>query len=171
VILEVFAIVAVAGLAISAFRAVATRVGGRTLAEIELEERVTDLPLGVRDGGSLDVWVPANSRVPTKVVRLLRGLPEPGRGLRLSLYAGARDDAFNPKTRLVRTWLGPYDDPKTPVLVEVTLSVGRFGQLRVHAIDKKSERKLTITRDERKAAPQTTITTRQALTGEDELPR
>ena len=166
--IEVLIIVAVAGLAISALRAVTKHAMGRTVADIDLEERVTDLGVGVRDGDALDVWVPPNARVPSKVVRLLRGRPEPGRGLRLSLYASKRGAPGTAGKRLVRTWLGPYPEGTEAAFVEVTLSVGRFGQLRVHAVDKSSGRKLTIRRDERNAAPSTAITTRQAGMGEDD---
>ncbi|MCO4773030.1 MAG: hypothetical protein KDA24_23555 [Deltaproteobacteria bacterium] len=164
--LKILLLVAVTGLAISLMRGLAARLGARTVAEMDLEERVTDRSVGVRDDGKLDVWIPPNTRTPSKAVRLLRGRPEPGRGLRLSLYAGAIDDASDPDERLVRTWLGPYPDSDTPVLVEVTLRVGRHGQLRVQAIDKASGRKLEIVRDERGAAPQTVITTREVLIGE-----
>ena len=164
--LEILLLVALVGLGFSIARWMARRLGGQPLAEIDLEERETDRSLGVRDGDRLDVWIPEGTRVPTKVLRLLRGTPEEERGLRLSLYAGAIDDPETADVRLVRTWLGPYPDAQQPVLVEVTLSAGRFGELRVHAVDKATGRKLMITRDERNAAPQTIITTRQALTGE-----
>lgn len=168
--LEVLIIVAVTGLAASLVRIIARRAGARPVADLELQSRITDRSLGVRDGGDLDVWVPANTPVPARVVRLLRGRPEPGRGLRLTLYAGTDRDQKEVGQRIVRTWLGPYPDRREPVLVEVTLSVGRAGNLKLRAIDKATGRKLAITRDERTAAPVTQITTREALSGEDAPP-
>jgi len=171
VILKVLVIVAVTGLAASLARALARRVGARPVADLELQHRLTDHSLGVRDGGNLDVWVPGNTQLPTRVVRLVRGRPEPGRGLRLTLYTGTDRDQREVGRRLVRTWLGPYPDRREPVLVEVTLSVGRLGELRVRAIDKATGRKLGITKDERTSAPVTQITTREALTRDDPPPR
>ncbi len=166
--LEIMLLVALFGLGFSAARWMARRLGEQPVAESDLEKRETDRSLGVRDGDRLDVWIPEGTSVPTKVLRLLRGTPEDGLGLRLSLYAGANDAPERAEIRLVRIWLGPYPDAQEPVLVEVTLAAGRFGELRVHAIDKATGRKLAITRDERDAAPPTVITTRRTPTGKTE---
>lgn len=164
-ILELLAGVGVVGIGVSIARLVATRLSERTLSAIELEDRATDRAIGVRDGDRLDPWVPIGTVVPTRVTHLLRGVPEEGRGLRLSLYDSAPGKPTAVSRRLVRTWLGPYEDSTTPVLVEVTLGIDRLGRLRLSAIDQKDGRRLQITRDNRNVAPETVVSTVDTLTG------
>ncbi len=145
VLLEVFAIVAVGGVGFSILRVLATRMTAVPVTELELKERTLTHSLGVREGGKLDVWMHPGARLPARVVRLVRGTTEPGRGLRLSLYAGVEGESTAVDGLVVRTFLGPLADD-TQVFVEVTMRVAKDGGIRIKAVDKSTGAELKVTK-------------------------
>ncbi len=159
-VLEIFAIVAVGGAGFSILRVIATRMTAVPVSEVDLKERTLTHSLGVRDGDKLDVWMHPGARLPARMTRLLRGRTEPGRGLRLSLYAGLEGDAYTVGERVVRTFMGPLPDDSN-VFVEVTMRVAKDGGIRLKATDKATGAQLKITKDVRRSdVGRTTLRTR-----------
>ena len=160
VLVEALAIVAVGGIGFSVLRVVSTRMSAVPVSEVELKDRTLTHSLGVRDGERLDVWLRPGEALPARATRLVRGRTEPGRGLRLTLYAGHEADANRVGKRVVRTFLGPLPDD-TSVFVEIGLRVSKDGGIRVKAVDKSTGQQLRITRDVRPNQPgRTTLRTK-----------
>ena len=158
-IVEVLAIVAVGGIGFSFLRVLSTRMTAVPLSEIDLKDRTLTQSLGVRDTDGLDVWLHPGAPLPARATRLVRGNTEPGRGLRLSLYAGADGVPDRVGARVVRTFLGPLPDD-TSVFVEITLRVSKDGGIRIKAVDKSTGAALTVTKDVRpNQAGRTTLRT------------
>lgn len=143
-IVETVLIVGAAGIGALISRLVRRHLGGRRVGDAEIAGTLLDGALGVRDGELLDVWLPHQSTLPARVTRLLRGVPEDGRGLRLSLYLGD-PGARGPERRVVRAWLGPYPTGSASAFVQVELRVDARGGIRIRATDQPTGRLLELT--------------------------
>jgi len=148
VLVEVLAIVAVGGIGFSVLRVLSTRMTAVPVTELDLKERTLTHSLGVRDGDRLDAWLLPGAPLPARATRLVRGRTEPGRGLRLSLYAGADGEPERVGPRIVRTFLGPLPDEQA-VFVEISLRVGKDGGIRLKAVDKSTGTELRVNKDVR----------------------